>query len=175
MRERWREINNYAGFYEVSNTGKVRSLNRSVIRSDGKEKNFKGVVLKPSRDRDGYCQVSLSIKNKATTYKVHRLVAMAFIGNKSTKLEVNHKNGIKHDNIVSNLEWVTHCENIKHAFSTGLISHRGRRHPWAKLTDSQVKYIRSSNKKQIELARDFELNPKSIRQILSRVTYKEYL
>ena len=100
--EVWKPIVNYEGLYEVSNTGKVRSL---------KYRNKKEIKeLKQWFDKRGYCKVELSCK----AYSVHRLVAEAFIENPYNKETVNHINEIKSDNRVCNLEWMTNKENINY-------------------------------------------------------------
>lgn len=96
--EIWKPIANYEGLYEVSNEGNVRSLN---YRHTGKVQ-----VLKLSVNRYGYLQVNLHSKEgKQKTYKVHRLVAQAFIPNPNNLPEVNHKDENKTNNCVENLEW----------------------------------------------------------------------
>jgi hypothetical protein len=78
--------------------------------------------LKFQINRDGYLVVTLTNDlNKRITLRIHRLMALAFISNPDNKPEVNHKNGIKTDNRLENLEWCTHAENIKHAWNTGLL------------------------------------------------------
>ena len=100
--EIWKPIPNYEGFYEVSNTGKVRSIYRYKC------------VLKPMISNAGYERVDL-FKNKGRKqFSVHRLVAMAFISNPDSKLFVNHKDENKLNNSVDNLEWVTHVENCRY-------------------------------------------------------------
>jgi hypothetical protein len=79
-----------------------------------------GRVLKPTKDNKGYLRVGLTINGKLCTKKVHRLIAQTFISNTLNKPFVNHINGIKNDNRVENLEWVTAKENTKHAIENGL-------------------------------------------------------
>jgi hypothetical protein len=79
-----------------------------------------GRVLKPAKDNKGYLRVGLTINGKLCTKKVHRLIAQTFISNTLNKPFVNHINGIKNDNRVENLEWVTAKENTKHAIDNGL-------------------------------------------------------
>ena len=113
MEEIWKEIPGCDGKYQVSSTGKVKSMN--YRGNTGIEK-----TLKLSRDKDGYLRASIYISGKQRYFMVHRLVASAFIPNPNEKPEVNHKNGVKDDNRLENLEWVTTSENQKHAYDTGL-------------------------------------------------------
>ena len=99
MEERWKPVKGYESLYEVSNTGKVRSIYR-----------YKR-VLKPMISNSGYERVDL-FKNKCRKqFSVHRLVAIAFIDNPDGKEIVNHKDENKRNNNAENLEWVTHIEN----------------------------------------------------------------
>lgn len=113
MKEEYRDIAGYEGLYQVSNYGNIKRL--------GNNKTKKEKILKQKID-GGYLRVGLSKNNKQKYYLVHRLVAQAFIPNPDGKEQVNHINGIKSDNNVSNLEWVTCSENMIHAFRTGLHS-----------------------------------------------------
>lgn len=100
----WKSVLNLEGVYEVSSTGQVRSLKRNIIMSQ-------------SLDKRGYPKVNLQVNGKNKSVLVHRLVATAFIDNPHAKPCVNHKNGIKHDNRVENLEWVTYLENTQHSYT----------------------------------------------------------
>lgn len=99
--EKWRDIFGYDGMYQVSDLGRVRSLKFGKTR-----------VLRPRKHRHGYLQVDLCQDGKQKTVKIHRLVAQAFIPNDDeTKNEINHRNEIKSDNRVSNLEWCDRSYN----------------------------------------------------------------
>lgn len=115
--EVWKEIEGCENKYEVSDTGRVRSMPRN---KSGLGRPYP-LIMKQSSDKDGYMIVSLRIGGKSCRHRVHRLVASAFIKNEDKKPLVNHKNGIKDDNRVENLEWVTASENAFHAVETGLV------------------------------------------------------
>jgi len=172
MIEVWKDICGYEGSYKVSNLGRVKSLNRSIVKSDGIVANLKSKILSQNTDFNGYKLVVLSVKNKARTCKVHRLAAISFIGYKCSKMHVNHINGVKDDNTINNLEWCTPKENMKHAFDNKLIDMSKYRSNRAKLSWSDVMCIRKSNMQQKQLALMFNVDPKAIRQILNYKTYK---
>lgn len=104
--EIWKPVKGYEGCYEISNMGRVKSL----------LKTSRSVIMSPSKNLQGYYNLSLFLHGKMRRHLVHRLVAEAFIPNQDNKPQVNHKNGNVIDNHVENLEWVTAKENMQHAF-----------------------------------------------------------
>jgi hypothetical protein len=121
MQEEWRPIKSYEGYYEVSNLGRVRSLTRKIERTDPKITTKKrlftyyGKLIPFWIAKKGYLRLTLNKNGVKSNHLVHRLVAQAFIENENGKEQVNHINGIKCDNRVENLEWVTNYENYVHS------------------------------------------------------------
>ena len=128
--EIWKPIKGYEGHYEISNLGRVRSLDRHIAQKTKGGvwviKTYKGRILKPGADKDGYFQVSLCKCGKPIQRKVHRLVAEAFIAKVPGKDIINHIDSNKQNNNYTNLEWCTTSENIKHSYRHG---HRMPLHP----------------------------------------------
>lgn len=143
MKEIWKDIPDYEGLYQVSNLGNIKSFPKRYKNRYGYLIR-KEIILSPSKDRKGYLNICLTKNKKKKVIKVHRLVLNAFIG--KSDLQCNHKNCIKNDNCLENLEWVTAKENMQHARKNNLIAHmRGENNGFSKLTNSQVcriKFIR---------------------------------
>ena len=116
--EIWKPISGYEGFYEVSNLGRIRSLERIVECSDGRKRKIKDRTLKGSSYSGGYSGVTLHKDGCAKFVNIHRIVAEAFVPNPLEKEEVNHKDENPGNNHASNLEWVTHKENINYGTRT---------------------------------------------------------
>ncbi|MEK5104348.1 NUMOD4 domain-containing protein [Cytobacillus sp. FSL M8-0252] len=145
--EIWKNVTGFEGLYQVSNIGRVKSLGRYRERKDGLLIKVKEKVLMVRTDSKGYEKVDLTKGGKRKTVLVHRVVAQAFIPNSNNKPQVNHKDGNKKNNKVSNLEWNTISENIKHAHETGLINSsllKGEENINAKLSEMQIRYIREN-------------------------------
>lgn len=126
--EVWKEIEGFE-HYEISSHGRVRKTISKRLK-----------VLKV--DKKGYHNITLHTKGKRRYFKVHRLVAQAFIPNPENKKEVNHMNGIPDCNHKENLEWATRKENMQHAKEEGLVA-CGENHGMAKLTAKEVEDIRT--------------------------------
>lgn len=121
----WKSIDGYEGYYEVSDDGRVRSLDRYVDSFGGRKRKLKGKTMKLTIAANGYYVVNLRRDRTSKVCCVHVLVANAFIENKESLPTVNHKDGNKLNNRVSNLEWVSYGDNNIHALSHELRKPRG--------------------------------------------------
>lgn len=112
-KEIWKPVPGYEGFYEVSSLGRIRGVDRVIMRKGGKKYTVKGAILSPSkRGYDGYLDISLRREGHQKTHKIHRLVMLAFVGEPPEgKPEVDHKDGDPENNRLSNLEYVSKKEN----------------------------------------------------------------
>lgn len=117
MLENWRDIEGYEGYYQVSDMGRVKSLDRTLVDVTGRTFFKKGEILKLRTNRGGYMEVMLSRKGKQKCFLVHRLVAEAFIPNPQNKPCVDHINTNRTDNNVTNLKWCTTKENCNNEIS----------------------------------------------------------
>ncbi len=166
--EVWEDVLGFCGLYKISNYGRLLSYN----------KNKSGRLMKPGlllcrkANKPLLHKMSLDSIDKPKT--VHRLVAAHFIPNPLNLAEVNHKDGNKHNNHISNLEWVTHKENIQHAVDNGL-TNKGENSFLSKLTEQQVLEIRklkeNSDISLIKLAKLYKVTPNTIKCIITRKTW----
>lgn len=175
MEEIWKDIPNYIGFYQVSNFGNVKSLDRFVKRSPSGY-NKKGIMLKLHINNNGYAIIDLKINKTRRKKTVHGLVAAAFIGKRPDGFDLNHINGIKTDNRPENLEYLTRSDNMKHAFSIGLRSNVGENSSRAILTENDVQNIRTiytdGKYTHRSLAKKYGVSKGAITAILLRYNWK---
>ena len=117
-KEIWKAVEGYEDWYEVSNFGNVRSVDRVVNYNDGRKFHYKGQIRKIKKHPNGYLFCDLSKNTKHKTFNVHRLVAQAFLPNPNNLPEVNHRDENKTNNCVDNLEWCTHLHNVNYGTAT---------------------------------------------------------
>lgn len=155
--EHWKEIKGYPGYY-ISDYGRIKSF-----------KKGKAKILKPRKRKNGYLDVNLCNDGQKKKFLIHRLIAEAFLLNPENKPEINHKNGVKTDNHVKNLEWVSKSENELHAYRIGLKKGlKGEKHPRSKLTDNEVEEILQmldAGVPQREIAAKFNVDHTTISKI----------
>jgi len=111
MEEIWKDVEGYDGCYQVSNYGKVKSIDRYVEYTDGRVRFYKGKILKTRKNKDGYLCVKLSKNGITYNTFLHRLIATAFIPNANSLPIINHKDENPSNNNISNLEWCTYKYN----------------------------------------------------------------
>ena len=173
MKEIWKDIKNYEGRYQISNFGNVRSVTRTVLKR-GKYATIKGRVLSLNYKSNGYVYIELSKNSKKKTFRVHRLVAEAFLENKDSKKQVNHKDLNKNNNIVDNLEWSTQSENMNHAYKNGACRNEEKHHK-ARLKKQDIIKIRillNQGLKQRDIAEKFNVSQYTIWAIHNKKTWK---
>lgn len=125
MQEIWKDVKDFDGLYQVNNLGVVRSLDRQVYHPGNKSYHYRqGKILSCRINNCGYISVRLCKGGKVYTRFPHRLMAEAFIPNPQNKGETNHRDGNKLNNTLENLEWVTHSENMIHAYEKDLVKKR---------------------------------------------------
>lgn len=154
VKEEWRDIKEYEGFYQVSNLGRVRSIDRLALNKYGvRNKPLKGKIL-AQRTKDGYKIVHLSVDGVDKNEQVHRLVAKAFIPNPNNLPCVNHKDEVKSNNVVTNLEWCT----IEYNNTYGTMQERGaKKRLGKKMPREGVDKMALKHKKKIGAFKDGKL------------------
>ena len=146
-KEVWVDIKGYEGLYQISTMGNVKSLSRQVKHSNGGLKVLKERMLKTRvNSTTGYREVGLSKDGKQKFHHIHKLVAEAFIDNPHRLPVVNHIDGCKTNNDISNLEWVTCSENIRHALTNGLSKNN--------MTDEISRLGNEAHRKQVKCIED---------------------
>lgn len=126
--EVWKPVVGYEGHYEVSNHGRVRSLDRVVVMKDGRKKTLKGIVRKQQTLPHGYKTLKLGLNGRLKAHYPHRLVLEAFIGPCPDGMETCHNNGNPEDNHLENLRWDTVAANNRDVIMHGNHNHYGKTH-----------------------------------------------
>lgn len=169
-------IKEFEEFYEVDEKGNIYSLPR-LMKTPTTQYLSKEKKLKPYFNKKGYLIVDLRKRNIRKCKTVHRIVAETFIPNVENKPQINHKNGIKTDNRVENLEWCNNSENQIHAFANNLQKGNFEHHN-SKLKLEDVLYIKNNYQKNKKgygmrcMAKRFNVSVTSIQQILQGKSYR---
>ena len=169
MNEIWKDIPNYEGYYQVSNLGRVKSLDRIITYSNGKEVYTKGKIIKQSKDSHNRLRLILNKNGKKKNYFVHSLVALAFIGERPKDYVVAHCDGNNKNNDLSNLRYDTVRENSIDVFR------HGQRIVTGKLSNEEVLEIRKLYKTgdytQVDIAKMYNVRHCTISKIIRRETF----
>ena len=177
LTEIWKDIPEFKDSYQVSNMGRVRSVGRVVTCSDGRVRKYKGRVLKPYVNTSGYERVKLCNDGRCKVRTVHRLVLETFKPHVDmSDLEVNHMDGNKLNNHLTNLEWVTGRDNILHAHDTGLVNYKGEGNPHAKLSNADVLEILQrldTGELHKNIGLDYGVSKRCISHINTGATWRE--
>lgn len=176
--EVWKDIKGFEGFYQVSNLGRVRSLDR-LVNGRGKKgfQRLKGQIMKLQQRKAGHLDVLIKKNGEEKRCWVHRLVAAAFIPNVENLPIVNHIDSNPQNNHVSNLEWCTHKYNINHCVKEGRFNPRiGETSPWNKLKTEEVIEIRerfsAGGITKASLSREYGVSAGTIANIINRKKWK---
>lgn len=177
MEELWKPIIGYEGLYEVSNFGNIKSL--SKVHHLGAKNQYisqeRLLTLSIQKCHFNYkrYRVNLWANDKAKMFKVHRLVAQAFIPNPENKPQVNHIDNNPLNNNVSNLEWVTNRENLDHCLKQGRFN-RGSNNGMSKLNEQKVLEIREliKTKDKDYLVKKYKVAKTTITSVLNRTVWK---
>ena len=174
MQEIWKPIAGLEGRYEVSSFGRFKALSRVIQYKDGRQGLLKERMIKGSTLNVGYILVSFDSKIRRLA---HQVVAETFLGASEYKQTVNHKNGIKNDNRVENLEWATYKQNNDHARAMGLNNQHGEHTNLSKYSDQFIEAVRKVHAKYSpsyqELGVLFGLTGCHTRQIVLNLTRKK--
>lgn len=169
--EVWKPITGFELSYEVSNLGRIRSIDRVVMRSNGRIFTLRGRIRQTPLV-SGYPTVSLSIAGLMQTFYVHHLVAEAFIGPRPIGKDVAHGDGDKKNPALSNLRYATRSENEADKIAHGTQA-SGSKSPLARLDENQVREIRRrSSESHDNLAREFGCSTFNIRDIVNRRSWR---
>ena len=174
MQETWKPIEGFEGRYEVSSFGRFKGLSRPLIYKDGRKGSLNEKMIKGSLGNHGYYSITFDSK---ITKLAHRVVAETFLGKQEYRLTVNHKDGVKTNNAVDNLEWATFKENNDHARNTGLCNQHGNDTNLTKFSEQLVAALKKVSDKYHTTAQDlaemFGMSKSHVYEILNGSSRKK--
>ena len=173
-KEYWIPVFGYEKYYECSNFGNIRSVDRLVTTKKGVEKNHIGLELSQTKKESGYLSAMLCVEDQRKRFNSHRLILQSFTKKEGKGLEVNHKNFKKSQNHINNLEWNTKQENVDHSM---VKKKRGEDSSTSKLTLKQVQVLKRLYKinpkfNRCEAARKYGVSDSTIRKIIKNQRWK---
>lgn len=176
MSEEWRGVPGWEGYYQVSNLGRVRSVDR-VVSSGGYLQLRRGRVLRPGRSQGGYLRVALCRDGVLSSAEIHTLVLLAFVGPRPDGLETRHLDGKQLNNTIENLCYGTVQENAddrkRHGTVVPIPPQLGEEHYAAVLTEDDVRYIRSNlSRTNVDLADQFGVAPTTVSAVRNAKTWR---
>jgi hypothetical protein len=174
MREEWRAVVGFEGYYEVSNFGRVRRIKPSPRWPN----RAMPIYLSPSKHKKGYTQVVLYRAPSFVCRKIHVLVAQSFIGARPGNATINHKDFDKANNCVSNLEYVSASDNVRHAYTfeqRRQAQPRGVKHHNAVLTEARARKIQRKEIGRAEAVRRWGISRSTYDQVRSGKTWRHLL
>ncbi len=173
VNEIWKDVVGFEGFYQVSNLGRVRSRDRTIVNRLGIKQPWEGKMLNPCL-AGRYALVQVCKNGTKKMAPVHILVAEAFLGERPDGLVINHIDGQRFNNSATNLEYCTVTQNNRHARAMGLNNAHGQNHKRSKLKDVDIPVIRSrllAGETQASIARDYGVDKLNISRISRRLIW----
>ncbi len=169
IEEIWKDIKGYEGLYQVSNLGRVKSLDRIILYKDGRKRFFEGVIIQQrASPTSKYLSVLLYKDTKVKRHRIHRLVAEAFIPNLEGKPQVGHKDEDYLNNNADNLEWVTAQENNNMPIHKIRISGKNNGMYGKPITDKQKEILRKANLGRVQTDEEKAKRIKSRGHVITR-------
>ena len=165
IKEAWKPIKNYEGWYSISNYGRVRR----DMQCSGTQA---GRIRKEHLDSDGYSDVLLHRNSKGRHFKVHQLVASHFIGECPVGMEVNHKDNVRNNNLYTNLEYKTHQANVLHSYKMGRSRLTGGRKINEQIILSIKREYATGNYSNKSLGKVFSVDASTISRVINGRTWK---
>ena len=164
MTEIWKDIQGYEGFYQISNLGNVKSLERVIDKGNGILQHRKERIMNKRESVDGYYVAKLNVNKKSKSIAIHILVARHFIDNPNNYPEVNHKDCNRKNNQVDNLEWCTHQQNVEYSKQLGHYKAKsGCDNPNYKNDTLKIKYKNNPTLAKINNSRPREQNGRCVK------------